>query len=184
MSQRALIVIDLQNDYFPGGSWTLDKIEAVAANAQRLIGHFRGTGEKIFHIQHHAARPDAPFFAPGTPGADFHPGFEPQAGEEHVLKRQVNAFCETDLKERLDAAGIQDLVICGAMSHMCVDGTTRAGKELGYNCTVIHDACASKDLTYDGQTVPAAQAHGAFMAALAQAFAALSSTDDFLAGKR
>jgi nicotinamidase-related amidase len=97
-----------------------------------------------------------------------------------VLKRRINSFLNTDLKEHLDANEVAEVVICGNMSHMCVDAATRAAADYGYSVTVVHDACASRDLEFDGVQVPAQMAHAAFMSSLAFAYAKAVSTDDYL----
>ena len=99
-----------------------------------------------------------------------------------MLKHHVNSFRETDLKEALDRHGVTEVLICGAMSHMCVDAGVRAASDLGYRCVVIHDACATRDQEFDGRTVPAAEVHAAFMAALQFGYARLVSTEEYLAG--
>ena len=100
-----------------------------------------------------------------------------------MLKHHVNSFRETDLKAILDRHGVEEVVICGAMSHMCVDAGTRAASDLGYRCVVVHDACATRDQEFEGAVVPAAQVHAAFMAALQFGYAKLVSTEEYLAGK-
>ncbi len=181
MSKKALILIDLQNDYFPGGRWTLDGIAAAADNAARLLADARAKGDKVVHVRHEFPSSDAPFFAPGTEGAQINERVAPTGGETVVQKHQVNSFRDTNLKEILDADGIEDVVICGAMSHMCVDAAARAAADYGYNVTLIHDACASRDIEHDGVTVPAKYAHAAFMSALGFAYADAKTTDEYLA---
>jgi nicotinamidase-related amidase len=181
MSKRALIVIDIQNDYFPGGKWPLSGIDAAADNAARLLAAARARGELVVHVRHEFKTADAPFFAPGSSGAAIHEKAAPAAKEPVVLKHFINSFRETELKAILDHHGIEELVICGAMSHMCIDGGVRAAVDLGYPCTLIHDACASRDLEFGGVRVPAAQVHAAFMAALSFAYAKTQSTEEFLA---
>jgi nicotinamidase-related amidase len=181
VSKRALVVVDLQNDYFTGGKWTLSGIEQAADNAARLIAAARDQSEPVIHIRHEFTSPEAPFFQPGSDGARIHPKVLNRGEEQVILKHQVNSFQETELKAALDQAGIREVVVCGAMSHMCVDAVTRAANDYGYQVTVIHDACASRDLAFNGVTVPAAQVHTAFMAALGFAYATLRSTDEHLA---
>ena len=183
MTGKALIVIDLQNDYYPGGKWTLDGIEAASANAARLIDNFRDNGDLVVHVHHNFPSDDAPFFVAGTEGAEIHQDVKPRDGEPLVLKQQVNAFHQTNLKDLLDQNSVEDLVICGAMSHMCVDAATRAASDLGYGCTVVHDACASRDLEFNGVKIPAQQAHAAYMTSLGFAYAALNTTEEYLATK-
>lgn len=180
MSKRALIVVDLQNDYFPGGGWVLSGIEAAADNAARLIAFARGRGEPVVHIRHEFPTTDAPFFRPGSEGAKIHPKVLNRDDEPVVVKHHINSFRETDLKAVLDRSAVDEVVICGAMSHMCVDGVTRAANDLGYKVTVVHDACASRDLEFNGVKVPAAQVHAAFMAALGFAYATMRSTEEHL----
>ena len=98
-----------------------------------------------------------------------------------MLKHHVNSFRETDLKAIRDRHGVEEVVICGAMSHMCVDAGTRAASDLGYRCVVVHDACATRDQEFDGAVVPAAQVHAAFMAALKFGYAKAVSTEEYLA---
>ncbi|WP_095181945.1 cysteine hydrolase family protein [Pseudomonas sp. Irchel 3F6] len=180
MAKQALIVVDIQNDYFPQGKWPLVGADAAADNAARLIAAFREAGNPVVHIRHEFTSEDAPFFTPGSEGAKLHPKVLNRADEPVVLKHFVNSFRETELKSVLDEHGINDLVVVGSMSHMCVDGITRAAADMGYSVTVIHDACASRDLEFNGLTVPAAHVHAAFMSALGFAYASVVSTEQFL----
>ena len=180
INKHALIVVDIQNDYFPGGKWTLNGIEVAADNAARLIAAARVNGDLVVHVRHEFQTDDAPFFTPGSKGAQIHPKVLNQVGEHVVLKHFINSFRETDLKEVLDRNKIKEVVICGAMSHMCVDAITRASNDFGYKVTVIHDACASRDLEFNGVRVPAAHVHTAFMSALGFAYATMLSTNQYL----
>lgn len=179
-SRKALIVVDIQNDYFPGGRWTLSHVEEAAGKAALMIETFRESGNLVVHIRHEFPGDDAPFFRPGSEGAQIHPGVLNRPGEHVVLKHHINSFRETDLKEVLDRHGIDEVVVVGNMSHMCVDGITRAAVDFGYRTTVLHDACATLDLEFNGVKVPAAQVHAAFMAALAFGYASVVSTADYL----
>nr|WP_314579863.1 cysteine hydrolase family protein [uncultured Pseudomonas sp.] len=180
MSKSALIVVDIQNDYFPGGKWPLVGVDAAADNAARIIQATRESGDLVVHIRHEFTSEDAPFFTPNSEGAKLHPKVLNKADEPVVLKHFVNSFRETELKQILDQHGIEELVVIGAMSHMCVDGITRAAADMGYKVKVIHDACASRDLEFNGTTVPAAHVHAAFMAALGFAYAEVISTEALL----
>jgi nicotinamidase-related amidase len=180
--KSALLLIDIQNDYFPGGAMELVDMTRAAARARDLLAAFRQAGRPIFHVQHIALGSGAAFFRPDTPGVEIHESVRPLAGEPVVRKHYPNAFRDTGLLEMLKSAGIEELVICGAMSHMCIDATTRAAFDSGFDCTVIHDACASRDLVFQGQTIPAAQVHGAFMAALGMRYARVLALKDFLSG--
>ncbi|MBS7559261.1 cysteine hydrolase family protein [Pseudomonas protegens] len=181
MAKQALIVIDIQNDYFAHGKWPLVGVDAAADNAARLIQAFRQKAQAVVHIRHEFTSDSAPFFTPGSEGAHLHPKVLNRADEPVVLKHFVNSFRETELQAILQQQGIDELVIVGNMSHMCVEGTARAAADLGYPVKVIHDACATLDLEFNGQRVPAAQVQSAVMSALAFAYADVLSTEEFLA---
>lgn len=181
--QTALLLIDLQNDYFPGGKMELVRADQAAANARRLLDYFRERKRPIIHVQHISLRPGAGFFLPDTPGAQIHPLVAPAVGEPVVVKHFPNSFRETELLDLLRKQGIERLVICGAMSHMCIDATTRAAFDHGFACTLATDACATRDLEFDGTKVSAAQVHAAFMAALGAVYARVRATTDILAGE-
>ncbi len=180
MSKQALILIDIQNDYFPGGKWTLDGADQAADNAARLLAAARQRGDLVVHVRHEFESADAPFFTPDSQGAAIHPKVAPQAGEPVVLKHKVNAFLGTDLKTTLDQHGVGALTIAGSMSHMCIDAATRAAADFGYDVTVVHDACATLPLHFDGKQVPAAHVHDSAMAALAFAYAKVVKTDELV----
>lgn len=182
MSKRALILIDIQNDYFAGGKWSLHGMDTATANAARVLAAARAAGDTVVHVRHEFDSMDAPFFAPGSAGAQIHAEVQPLAGEAVVLKHKVNAFLGTDLKARLDEVGIEQITLVGAMSHMCIDAAARASADFGYATTVIHDACATRDQEFEGKQVPAVQVQAAYMAALAFAYATVTSTEQYLAG--
>ncbi len=179
--KTALLLIDLQNDYFPGGAMELVGAEAASQNARRLLSRFREQQKPVIHVQHLSLRPGAGFFLPGTPGAEIHPLVAPAEGESLVQKHFPNSFRGTNLLDLLKEQGIERLVICGAMSHMCIDATTRAAFDLSFACTLVHDACATRDLEFAGTTVPAAQVHAAYMAALGAVYAQTEATAEILA---
>jgi nicotinamidase-related amidase len=178
--KSALILIDIQNDYFSGGALELAGMTQAAACARELLAACRQARRPIFHVQHLALGPGAAFFRPDTPGVEINESVRPFPGEAVVRKHYPNAFRDTGLLEVLQGAGLDELIIAGAMSHMCVDATTRAAFDFGFTCTVIHDACATRDLVFQGQTIPAAQVHGAFMAALGMRFAMVLALKEFL----
>jgi nicotinamidase-related amidase len=174
---RALVIVDIQNDYFPGGRFELVGPEQAAERAARVLAGFRERGEPVFHIQHVWEGEDAAFFEPGTPGVKINDAVRPADGEPVVQKSYPNSFRETDLEQRLRDAEVSDLVVVGMMTSMCVDATVRAATDLGFGCTVVHDACACPDLEFDGQVIPAASVHGAFIAALGDGYADVTAAD-------
>jgi nicotinamidase-related amidase len=177
---RALVIVDIQNDYFPGGLHQLVDPEAAAANARQLLGVFRQSGEPVLHIQHVWDSADAEFMRPGTFGVEIHESVSPVAGEQVIQKANPNSFLETPLEAELRAKGVEHVVVCGMMTSMCVDATVRAAVDLGFEATVAHDACATCDLEFAGEIIPARQVHGAFLAALGDGYAAVRATDDLL----
>lgn len=168
---EALLLIDLQNDYFPGGTMPLPGAEAACAVAAGVLARYRAAGLPVVHIRHEAIRPGATFFLPGTKGAAFHPAVAPQKGEAVVLKHYPNSFRETNLLDVLRGLGVESLTVCGMMTNMCVDAGVRAAVDLGFSCRVVSDACAARDLAHGGVSVAAAEVNAAFLAALAAAYA-------------
>jgi len=164
--KTALLIIDIQKDYFEGGKYPLVKPLEAAKNAYMLLQCFREHGGRHIHIQHISLKPDAAFFIKGDVGSDIHDAVAHFEGEPIVYKHYPNSFRETELLEMLKAWEIERVVICGMMTHMCVDATTRAAADLGFQVMVAEDACASRDLTYGDTTIPAEHVHKAFLAAL------------------
>jgi nicotinamidase-related amidase len=179
--KTAMLLIDIQCEYFSGGRRELFRPLEASLQAERLLAWFRARRLPIVHIQHIAAKPGAATFIPGTPGIEIHPNVAPLAGEPVIVKHFPNSFRETALLETLRGWDIQRLVICGMQTNMCVDATTRAATDLGFACLVAGDACAARDLSYGGETVPAAQVHTAFLAALNGSYGQVLGTDDLLA---
>jgi nicotinamidase-related amidase len=177
---NCLILVDLQNDYFPGGNMELVGIEEAAANAKALLNEFRKAKSLIIHIQHISARPSATFFLPETNGAKINQMVTPKEDETVIVKNFPNSFRSTSLLETLKNEKTENLVICGAMSHMCIDATTRAAFDLGFSCIVAEDACATKDLIFNGKTIKASDVHASFMAALSVPYAKVISTKEII----
>ncbi len=180
MAKQAVIVVDIQNDYFPGGKWELSGVDAAADNAARIIQAARENGDAVIHIRHETLAKNAPFFVPNTDGAQLHQKAKNLPDELVIVKNYMNPYRETELKQVLDKLSIDSVIVIGNMSHMCIDAVTRASDDFGYKATVIHDACATHDLEFGGVKVPAAQVHAAFMAALQFGYAEVVSTETFL----
>lgn len=161
-----LVLIDLQNDYFPGGPMELQGADGAVARAAELLRAWRYRKLPVVHVQHLATRPDATFFCPGTPGAAFHTEVEPLPSEPVVQKNFPNAFRGTDLEQVLRGLGADSLVVAGMMTHMCVDTTVRAAADLGFTVRLAADATASRPLAFNGLLVPPEHVQAAFLAAL------------------
>jgi nicotinamidase-related amidase len=178
MAERAFLIIDIQNDYFPGGKMELEGADAAASNASRVLGRMREQGVPVIHVRHLSTRPGSTFFIPGTAGAEIHAAVKPQAGEKVIEKNFPNSFRGTELERALKDAGAKELVVAGMMTHMCVDASVRQAADLGYQVTLLGDACATRAQSFGGETVPARQVQAAFLAALNGFYAKVIPTHD------
>lgn len=178
---QALLIIDIQNDYFPGGAMELAGSPAAGAKAGKLLQAFRQKQVPVVHVQHVSTRPGATFFLPNTRGVQIHESVAPRAGETVLQKNFPNSFRGTPLLEQLRKLQIAQLVIAGMMTQMCVDSTTRAAADLGFQCLLAHDACATKSLSFGGVTVAAENVQIAFLAALNGLFAKVQSSEEICA---
>jgi nicotinamidase-related amidase len=152
-----------------------------AQQAALLLDAFRRKSLPVIHIQHIATRPGATFFLPDTPGAEIHKSVAPDKGETLFRKHFPSAFRETALLEHLRKEKIARLAIVGMMTHMCIDTTTRAAADLGFSCSLAHDACATRALTFKGVQVPAGNVQAAYLAALNGPFAKVMSATEVAA---
>jgi nicotinamidase-related amidase len=164
--KKALILVDVQKDYFAGGKSELFMPEAAAGNVKMLLDRFRQENLDIFHIQHISTNEKAGFFRPGTEGVDIYPLVSPAPCETVIIKHNPDAFWETELEQALKSRQIESLVICGMMSHMCIDTTVRSAKRLNFTVLLAEDACTTKDLNWCGTLIPARTVHDTMMAAL------------------
>ena len=172
---QALLLIDIQNDYFSGGAMELVGSPEAGAQAGKLLRAFRGKALPIIHLQHFSTRPGATFFLPHTKGVEIHDSVAPSQQEIVIQKNFPNGFRETPLCDYLREHSIGQLVIGGMMTHMCIDSTTRAAADLGFECFLAQDACATKALFFGGVTLPAESVQAAFLAALNGLFAKVQS---------
>jgi len=175
---QALLLIDIQNDYFPGGAMELMGSSTAAVQAGKLLRAFRQKALPVIHIQHISTRPGATFFLPNTDGVQIHESVTPNSGEAVFQKHYPNSFRETRLLEHLREHQISQLVIAGMMTHMCIDTTSRAATDLGFQAVLAHDACATRALSLNGATVSAKSVQTAFLAALNGLFAKVLSVEE------
>lgn len=177
----ALLIVDIQKDYFPGGAMENVGATEAAKNAAALLDAFRQRSLPIIHIQHISTRPGATFFRPNTPGVEIHDSVQPKAGETLFQKHFPSAFRDTPLLEHLRREKISKLAIVGMMTHMCIDTTTRAAADLGFQCSLAHDAVATRALTFNGVQVPAESVQAAYLAGLNGLFAKVASANELAA---
>ncbi|CCN68263.1 cysteine hydrolase family protein [Vibrio nigripulchritudo] len=180
MNNTALVLIDIQNDYFEGGALTLQGPVQAAENAKKLLVAFRDAKRPVIHIQHAAASQDLGFMIPGTRGQEIYAGVAPHSDEPVLTKHYPNSFWETALETTLHELEVEHVVIAGMMTHMCVSTTTRGAMERGFQATVIQNACATKSLELGEKTIPADVVHETALAELTM-LADIKPLEDFLA---
>lgn len=167
--KTALLLIDIQDFYFPGGRLQLENPELAGMNAGLILEQFRNSELPVYHVRHNF-----------EPGGNIHQYVRPQGGETVISKDQVNAFVDTDLLNRLQQDSITQIVICGMQTHMCVEAAVRAAHDLGYDCVVVSDACATRALQYEEHIIPAKNVHFSTIKSLQGTYARITSTEDLL----
>lgn len=177
--KQGLLIIDVQNDYFEQGKMPLNHPNQALKQIKRLENYFEANRLPILYIQHIKEAADAGFFKRGTVGARLHPDLNVNEDSLIIEKHFPNSFDKTDLEKALKTMAVEQLVIIGMMTHMCVDSTTRASKELGYEPIVIADATATKSLAFNGREISAIDVQGAFLSALKN-FAQVITATEFL----
>ena len=165
---KALLIIDIQDFYFPGGSSALVDPEKAAANAALLLDSFRSEKLPVIHVRHNAKA-----------GAEINKLVRPLPSEKVFSKDEVNCFLGTGLSDYLKSLKTDTLIICGMQTHMCVEAATRAASDMGYKCILIHDACATKDLKFNDKIIKAEDVHYSTLSTLRN-YATIVSTDSYL----
>mgnify|MGYP002788347070 CR=1 FL=1 len=141
---KALLVIDLQNDYFPDGKFPLWNVDAVLQNIERAIAAANDRGIPVIHVQHVAKQGMAPFFNEGTFGAEIHPRIRAAAPNAPiVVKEYADSFEKTDLEDTLSRLGVTELLVCGMMTQNCVTHTAISKAAEKYDVTVLPDCCTT-----------------------------------------
>lgn len=166
--KTVLLIVDVQDFYFPGGKSELVNPQEAADNAAKLLGFFRQKGWLVVHVKHQSSSQ-----------ADIHKIVKPLEGEMIFTKKEVSSFNGTGLDEYLKRKGVKNLVICGMQTHMCVEGAVRAGYDLGYTITLIHDACATRDLKWGDEIIPARMVHLSTLNTL-KSYGRVLSVEEFL----
>ena len=167
--KTALLIVDVQEFYFPGGRMQLVNPEQAGMNAGLLLDHFRNNKMPVYHVRHNF-----------EPGGDIHPYVKPQGDEPVVSKDQVNAFVGTGLLEMMQRDSIEQLVVCGMQTHMCLEAAVRAAHDLGFSCLVASDACATRALQYEEHIIPAKNVHYSTLNTLQGTYARVLNTDTII----
>ena len=176
----ALLLLEIQNDYFPNGRTPLEKSVEASNKAQLILNLYREKKLPVIHVQHISTHPNATYLLPCTKGAEFHANVQPNKNETIIKKHYANSFKDTQLLNYLIKNQINHLLICGMMTHLTVDSTVRAAHDLGFSCTIIQDACATKQLEFQHTTIPMQNVHYAFLAALYPSYANVFSAEEYL----
>ena len=169
----ALIIIDIQSFYFEGGRVPLVGSVEAALKANQVLEAFRAAKRPVIHVRHMPKQDPAS----SDPQYAIHSSVAPRPGETILVKHFANAFRETDLAARLKSLGVKTLVVCGMQTHMCVEAAVRHAADLGYAVTLVEDACATRDISFGGTTVPAKLVHTAVLAALNGTYAKVATAD-------
>ncbi|AOA05801.1 MULTISPECIES: cysteine hydrolase family protein [Pseudomonas] len=177
LSNASLLIIDAQNEYL-SGPLALSGMDAATANIARLLEAARKARRPVIHIRH-LGTVGGMFDPQGERGA-FIKGLEPQGDELIIEKRMPNAFNDTGLQKALENLGSLDVIVCGFMSHSSVSTTVRAAKDYGLRCTLVSDACATRDLPTADGIISAEQVQKAEMAIMNDNFATLTLTQHLI----
>jgi nicotinamidase-related amidase len=154
--KTALLIVDIQNFYFPGeGGPGLFHAEAASLAAKEVLQLFREQKQLVVHVRHKSKK-----------GFEIHPNVAPLAEEKIITKEEVNSFQKTDLLDYLKNNGINRLVIIGMQTQMCLEGAVRAARDFGFECVVVSDACATRDVKFGDKTVKAEDVQTAILATL------------------
>jgi nicotinamidase-related amidase len=144
MMKKALLVIDVQNDYFPGGQLPLWNVEATLENIERAIQVAQVKGIPVILIQHFTDPKVAPMFNPETGGSEIHPRIRAAAPDAPVVaKGHADSFHETTLEQVLSSVGATTLLVCGMMTQNCVTHTAISKAAEKYEVMILPDCCAT-----------------------------------------
>ena len=175
---KCLIIIDVQNDYFENGKNPLYNSEKTVKIIKETLDFFRKNHYPIIHVQHIAIKSNATFFIKDTYGSEIHSLVKPLEHEKVIIKNYPNSFNNTELLNYLENQKIEELIICGMMTHMCVAATTKAAFDLGFKCQVLKDACTTKDLIFEDTIIPAETVHKTILASLNGVFGKITSLEN------
>ena len=142
--KTALLIVDIQDFYFPGDGPGLVNAEQASLTAKEILQIFRDKKQLVVHVRHKSAK-----------GMEIHKNVEPLSTEKVITKEEVNSFLGTDLLEYLRSNNIKRLIIVGMQTQMCLEAAVRAAHDYGFECVVIQEACATKDLTFGGKVTKA-----------------------------
>ncbi len=153
--KTALLIVDIQNFYFPGEGPGLLNAEQASLTAKEILQVFRDKKQLVVHIRHKSSK-----------GFEIHKNVVPSSGEKIITKEEVNCFQGTDLLEYLRSNNVDRLVIIGMQTQMCLEAAVRAAHDYGFECVVVQEACATRDLKFGSRVIKAEDVHYSTLAAL------------------
>lgn len=153
--KTALLIIDIQEFYFPGEGPGLVNAEPASLVAKEVLHTFRENELLVIHVRHQS-----------NSGMEIHKNVTPLPSEKIISKNEINSYHDTDLLEYLKQHKITRLVLMGMQTQMCLEAAVRASYDYGFGCIVIQDACATRDLTFEGKTIKAEDVHASTLATL------------------
>lgn len=181
MAKRALIVIDVQNEYFDGAlPISAPPTETSLANIGRSMDAATAAGVPVIVVRHGDADPEAPIFREGSHAWELHPEIERRSRDHLVEKTFPGSFTDTPLGDILAADEIDTVVITGYMTHMCVDTTSRQAAHRGLSVEILNDATGTLALENSGGTATGEELHRSTLVAQGQFFADVVTTDEWL----
>ena len=151
----ALLIIDIQNFYFPGNGKGLSNAEGASLAAKEVLNIFRERKQLVVHIRHKSNK-----------GFEIHRNVAPLPEEKVITKQEVNCFYKTDLLAYLKSKEINRLIIIGMQTQLCLEGAVRAAHDYGFECFVVSDACATRDVDFADKTVKAEDVQTAILSAI------------------
>jgi nicotinamidase-related amidase len=153
--RTALLIVDIQNFYFPGEGPGLVHADEASLAAKEVLQIFRDQNQLVVHVRHQSKK-----------GFEIHRNVAPLPNEKVITKQEVNSFYKTDLLEYLRSKDVSHLVIIGMQTHMCLEAAVRAAHDYGFECMVVQDACATKEMKFGEKTVKAEDVHTTVLATL------------------
>jgi nicotinamidase-related amidase len=146
---RALIVVDAQNEFSEGGLRPVPYHDRALAYIQSRVAEARKLRNPIAWLRHYNKPNESRAFVPGSWGAELSAGFGPafEFGPERVFEKDVfGAFYETGLEQWLRSLGVDDVLLVGFYTHMCLSTSAREALVRGFNVSIDPDATGAHDL--------------------------------------
>ena len=168
-NKEALLIIDIQEFYFVEGASQLVNPEFASEKAALILQNFRLKNKPVIHIQHASSK-----------NFNFHKNVEPVRNEKVITKHFVNSYKETDLLEYLKQHEITHVVICGMMTHVCVEAAARASADYGFKIIVLSDACATRDVIYNSDTVLSKDVHNSTLATIQSYYGTIMTSEEYV----